>query len=67
MGGTRNMYETSKESTKKFNYKPRRKNLDTLSAEGRILIKQDLIVWVILAWLKMACRLGAVFKGIKNP
>jgi hypothetical protein len=39
MGGTRNMHETSKESTKNFNYKPCRKNLEILNVEGRILIK----------------------------
>lgn len=55
MGGTRNMHEKSKESTKKFSYKLCRKNLETLSIEGRILMQKDLVVWARFAWLKMAC------------
>jgi hypothetical protein len=43
------MHETSKESTKKFSYKPCRKNLEALSVEGRILIEQDLVVWARFA------------------
>jgi len=55
-----------RKAQKKFSYKPCRKSLETLGVEGRILIKYNLVVRTIFAWLKMACRLEAVFKGVKN-